>query len=330
MSPGRGRTGGGAGRGGGAGGRGGGRGDRDRAGRSRGQGNPAPRSGRGRPSDQSRGRSQPPGGKAGRGAAPIRPKADKGLGGDQVEGRQAVRELLLAGTRRAHEVLLAADLDDADILDDIRDLASELRVPLREVTRAKLDAQARTDAPQGVLAMAAPLPEHDLDDLVAPKGNVPPFLVALDGVTDPGNLGAVLRSAECAGVTGVVLPRHRSVHVTPAVTKAAAGAVERIRMALVGGLPTAMTRLREQGVWVVGLDAAGDRNLWDLAVATEPVCLVLGAEGEGLSRLVRERCDQVVGIPLQGRLASLNVAAAGALATFEVARRRWAAASKSE
>jgi len=222
--------------------------------------------------------------------------------------------------------MLAADLDDAPVLDDIRDLAGELRVPVREVARSKLEAQARTDAPQGVLAMAAPLTEHDLDELARSEAGTPPFLVALDGVTDPGNLGAVLRSAECAGATGVVLPRHRSVHVTPAVTKAAAGAIERLPMTLVSGLPTAISRLRDLGVWVVGLDAGGEHTLWDLAVATEPVCLVLGAEGEGISRLVRERCDQVVSIPLRGRLGSLNVAAAGALATFEVARRRWAAA----
>ncbi|HEX8581847.1 MAG TPA: RNA methyltransferase, partial [Acidimicrobiales bacterium] len=155
-----------------------------------------------------------------------------------------------------------------------------------------------------------------------PKGEPAPFLVAVDGVTDPGNLGALLRSAEGAGVSGVVLPRHRAVHVTPAVTKAAAGAVEHLPMAVVGGLPAALSRLREQGVWVVGLDAAGNRPLWDLDLGTEPVCLVLGAEGRGLARLTRARCDEGVAIPLLGRLASLNVAAAGALACFEVARRR--------
>ena len=146
----------------------------------------------------------------------------------------------------------------------------------------------------------------------------------VDGVTDPGNLGALLRSAECAGVTGVVLPRHRAVHVTPTVTKAAAGAVEYLPMALVGGLPTAIRQLQQAGIWVVGLDAAGDQPLFDLRLAADPVALVLGAEGEGLSRLVRERCDAVANIPLKGRIDSLNVAAAGALACFEVARGRLA------
>jgi 23S rRNA (guanosine2251-2'-O)-methyltransferase len=238
-----------------------------------------------------------------------------------------VRELLLAGRRRTQEVLLAADLDAAPIVDDIRGLAAELNVPVREISRAKLDAEARTDAPQGVIALAAPLPEADLADLAEASGATAPFLVALDGVTDPGNVGAILRSADGAGATGIVLPRHRSAHVTPTVAKAAAGAVEHLPIALVGGLPAAISQLREQGVWVVGLDAGGDQALWDLTVATEPLCLVLGSEGAGLSRLVRERCDQVVAIPLRGRLGSLNVSVAGALALFEVARRRWAPGS---
>lgn len=247
----------------------------------------------------------------------------RGLGGEQVEGRQAVRELLLAGRRKVNEVLLASDLDPADVIDDIRELAAGDRVVVREINRSRLEAQARTDAPQGVLAFAAPLPEVDLDTLVrAEPGGPPPFLLALDGITDPGNLGALLRSASAAGVTGVVLPRHRAVHVTPTVAKAAAGAIEHIPMAVVGGLPAALARLRETGVWIAGLDAEAERAVWDLDLGDDAVALVLGAEGAGLSRLVRQRCDQLVSIPMTGPLASLNVATAGALACFEVARRR--------
>ncbi len=251
----------------------------------------------------------------------------RGVGGEQVEGRQAVRELLLAGRRRVREVLISADQDPAPILEDIRELAVARRVPVREVTRGRLEALAATQGPQGVIARAQPLPEASLDDLAARRGNRRPFLVALDGVTDPGNLGALLRSAEGAGVTGVVLPRHRSVHVTPSVTKAAAGAVEYLPIALVGGLPTALRRLDELGVWTVGLDAGASTSLDDLPLGDEPVCLVLGSEGSGLSRLVRERCSSVVGIPLLGRLDSLNVGVAGAVACFDVARRRRAAAT---
>lgn len=300
---------------------------RNRNPRQRGRASGRGVSGRGASSAADRGRARAVARRGGRpgSSRPGRPASSKGLGGEQVEGRQAVRELLLAGRRRTQEVMVAADLDDAPILGDIRQLAGELRVPLREVARTKLDAQARTDAPQGVIARAAPLPEADLDDLIHPPADRPaPFLVALDQVTDPGNLGAILRSAECAGVTGVVLPRHRSVHLTPTVAKAAAGAIEHLPIALVGGLPAALSQLHAAGVWLVGLDAAGTGSIWDLAVAAEPVCLLLGAEGAGLSRLVRQRCDQLVGIPLLGRLASLNVATAGTLAVFEVARHRWA------
>jgi len=163
-----------------------------------------------------------------------------------------VRELLLAGRRRVYEVFLNAELDHSDIVGDIVDLASELRVPVTEVSRGRLDSISHTEAPQGVVARAAEVPATSLDELCRPVAGRPPFLLAVDGVTDPGNLGALLRIAECAGVTGVVLPRHRAVHVTPTVTKAAAGAVEYLRMGLVGGLPTAISDLREAGVWVVG------------------------------------------------------------------------------
>lgn len=259
---------------------------------------------------------QPPG-RAGSGGP-------RGLGGEQVEGRQAVRELLLAGRRRVRDLWLADDLDDAPILDEIRELATEARVRLRPVRPAALAAEARSEAPQGVLAHAEPLPEADFDALLSAGWGpwAAPFLVFLDGITDPQNLGALLRSAEGAGVSGIVLPRHRAAHVTPTVAKAAAGAVEHLPMALVGGLPTALAQAREAGVWTVGLDSAGDSSLFDLALAVEPVALVLGAEGRGLSRLVRERCDVVASIPLRGALGSLNVAAAAALACFEVARRR--------
>lgn len=245
----------------------------------------------------------------------------RGLGGEQVEGRQAVRELLLAGTRRTKDVWIAEGVEEAAIVAEIRELAADARVPVRSVARTKLDAAAKTEAPQGVLAHAAPLGEVDLDDLIA-RRKPAPFLVVLDGVTDPHNLGALLRTAECAGVTGVVLPKHRAVHVTATVTKAAAGAVEHLPMALVPGVPNALRALKEAGVWTVGLDADARGTIFELDLAAEPVALVLGAEGRGLSRLARERCDVVTRIPQRGALSSLNVAAAGAVACFEVARRR--------
>lgn len=250
-------------------------------------------------------------------------RSDKGLGGEQVEGRQAVRELLLAQRRKVHEVWISADLQEGGSVDDIVEIASANRVPIAWVARKKLEAAARSEAPQGVLALAAPIPEADLGRYLKRRGDRQPFLVAVDGVTDPGNLGAIVRSCDGAGVDVVVVPRHRAVHVTPTVAKAAAGAVEHLPIALVGGLPSALQRMRDAGIWVVGLDDAADRSLFDIdELAVEGICMVLGAEGAGLSRLVRERCDMIVSIPMRGRLSSLNVSAAAALATYEISRHR--------
>ncbi len=247
-----------------------------------------------------------------------------GLGGERVEGRQAVRELLLAGTRPVREVVIAAGQNQTGVLAQVMELAAELRVPVKEVARSKFESMAATEAPQGVIARAAPLAEHDLEDLARPPDGRPPFLLVLDGVTDPGNVGAALRTAECAGVTGAVLGRHRSAHITPAAAKAAAGAIEHVPMAVVPGIPNALARLGELGVWTVGLDVAAPTSVYEINVAAEAVALVVGSEGRGLSRLARQRCDVVAAIPLSGHLSSLNAAAAVAIGCFEVARHRQA------
>ncbi len=270
------------------------------------------------PAKRTRGRTGPVG--TGRGARAERP----GLGGEQVEGIHAVRELLLAGRRRVHELLISTDRESSSELDDIRTLAAQMNIAVLEHGRSKLDAAARTTAHQGVIARAASLPESELDDLVTDRGTIP-FLLACDGVTDPGNLGALLRTAECAGVTGIVLARHRAVHVTPAVTKAAAGAIEHLRFAIVGGMPAALARAEELGALVIGLDMGGDVSIHDLPPVDRPVVVVVGAEGRGLGRLVRERCEVVASVPMAGSIESLNVSVAGALALYEVVRRRRAA-----
>jgi 23S rRNA (guanosine2251-2'-O)-methyltransferase len=252
-----------------------------------------------------------------------RPSSERAsaLGGEQIEGRNAVRELLSVERRRTNELFIQADLDNSAVLDEILELAREQRVPVRTVRAYELDDLARSEVHQGVIARADALESVALDALVEERAT-PPFLLVLDGVTDPHNLGAVLRSALGAGVSGIVLPKHRSAHVTPTVAKAAAGAIEHLDIALVPGIPSALERLSRLKVWSVGLAADGDVDLDDVQVLTEPVALVLGAEGSGLSSLTRARCEVVARIELTGPIESLNVSAAGAVACFAVSRAR--------
>jgi 23S rRNA (guanosine2251-2'-O)-methyltransferase len=246
-----------------------------------------------------------------RGRAP-----NKGSRGEQVEGKRAVLELLRAEQRAVQSVHLAR-VDERDTV--LEEIAARAGPRLQVVSPGRLAEMARSDAAQGVIARAAPIRFADLDDLLDTPDA---FLVALDGVTDPRNLGAVLRSAETAGATGVVLPRHRSARITPAVAKAAAGAIEYVSIAEVAGIPTALERAARRSVWTIGLDERGEQSIDDVAIADQPIVLVFGAEGRGLSRLTRDRCDVVASIPTYGRLASLNVASAAAIACHAVARRR--------
>jgi len=229
--------------------------------------------------------------------------------------------LLAVGRRPVRQLWVADGQDPSPQLDRIEDLAARRHVRVQTVSRGRLDAEARTDAPQGVLAWARPVDPVPLDDLCEPTS----FLLVVSGVTDPRNLGSVLRSAECAGVTGVVLPRHRAAHLSPTTAKVAAGAIEHLAFSLVGGVPAALDQLRSAGVWTIGLAGDTDRSLYDLPLGTGPVALVLGGEERGLAPLVRRRCDAVVAIPQYGALPSLNAAVAGAVACFEVARQRVAA-----
>ena len=242
------------------------------------------------------------------------------LGGEQVEGRRAVLELLRAGRRQIRSVVVSSSVRDDPALAEIRELAGGA---LKVVGPDRIDALARSDVPQGVIATAAPLRAADLDELLqAPAA----FVVALDGVSDPRNLGAVARAAETAGATGLILPSHRSARITPVVAKTAAGAIEYLPIALTGGIPNALERARRAGCWTIGLDVdAADRSLFDLDLADQSLVLVLGSEGRGLARLTSARCDVLVSIPMRGAIASLNVSAAAALACHEIARRRAAA-----
>jgi 23S rRNA (guanosine2251-2'-O)-methyltransferase len=246
-----------------------------------------------------------------------------GLGGEQVEGHHAVHELLAAGRRLTHRVWVVGAHSTSDSIAPLVQLAQDLGVNVLFKTADDLMQVARTGAPQGVIAWADPVVPVPLGFLIAPNApGRPHFLLVLDGVTDPGNFGSLLRSAACAGVAGVVVAHHRSAALTPAAVKAAAGAVEHVPISVVPGIPAALQQLTKAGIWSVGLDPDGKEDLWRSTLLDGSVAVVLGSEGRGLSQLVRQRCDLLARIPQSGPLASLNVAAAGAVACFEVARQR--------
>lgn len=241
----------------------------------------------------------------------------------QIEGRRPVLEALRSG-RAVQKVLVSADAKPAPIVDEILKAAGRRGVPVERVPRARIDEAARSHNPQGVLAVVPGFRYASLDDVLtmaAGRGEAP-LLVALDGVTDPHNVGAVARTAEAAGAHGLLLPSRRSAQVGPAVEKAAAGALAWLPVVQVIGLPATLTDLRKRGIWCVALEAGAGVHVWDLQVATEGICLVLGSEGRGLGRLVRERCDLAAGIPLPGHVASLNVSVAAGIALVAVARLR--------
>jgi 23S rRNA (guanosine2251-2'-O)-methyltransferase len=248
------------------------------------------------------------------------PRRNTDLGGEQVEGRQAVLELLVAERRRVHRIMIADAQESSELLDAIERTARERRVPVSHVSRARLDREAMTEGNQGVFARCDPMDTIDLDTLCQ-AGAGAAFLLVCDGIGDPRNLGALLRSAECAGVSGVVLPTHRAARLTPAVTKTAAGAIEHLTFSATGGVPSALARLRELGVAAIGLAPEARRSIYDLAL-TGPVAIVVGGEERGLGRLTRSRCSELASIPQHGSTASLNAGVAGAVACFEVARQR--------
>jgi 23S rRNA (guanosine2251-2'-O)-methyltransferase len=234
-----------------------------------------------------------------------------------LAGRRPVLEVLRAA-RPVNRILVAENLRRSEIVSEIRRLAAASSVPLRVVPRADIDRLAPQINHQGIVAETGRLRYAALGDLLALPD---PALVFLDGVTDPQNLGSLLRSAEGAGMDGLILPAHRAAGITPAVRRVSAGASEFVPTARVSSLAAGLDGARSAGLWIVGLDAAAGDVLWESKLLDRPVGLVLGAEDRGLSKSVRARCDGLVRIPQLGRLGSLNVAVAGALAMFEVARR---------
>ena len=237
-----------------------------------------------------------------------------------LEGRHAVTEALRTG--RPIDKLYILKGGDAG-LSEIRSRARAAHVPTVEVDRRRLDDMSVTGAHQGVIA-AVPAAEYaDPEDILraAQEDSAPALIVLCDGLSDPHNLGAIVRTAGAAGAHGVIIPRHRSVSLTAAAAKAAAGALEHVPVARVTNLADTIDWLRKNGIWVFGTAGEAEMSLYD-AELDRPAAIVIGSEGTGLSRLVRERCDYLVSIPMKGAVPSLNASAAAAVVLFEAVRRR--------
>ena len=238
-----------------------------------------------------------------------------------IEGRNAVIEALRAGGTIDKIYLAKGDTDKT--LGHIASTARAAGVVVVEADRRKLDAMSRTHAHQGVIALAAVREYATVESILqsaADRGE-PPLLVVCDEISDPHNLGAIIRTAECAGAHGVIIPKRRSAGLTAVVAKTSAGAVSHVPVARVANLTACLKELKEQGVWVYGTAADAPQVMYD-ADLTGPAAIVIGSEGDGMSRLVRETCDVLLSIPMNGKLNSLNASAAAAILLYECVRQR--------
>lgn len=241
-----------------------------------------------------------------------------------VYGVRPVEEALRAG--RVQALFVAEGQEDArGPLKSIIDAAKAASVPPVPRAKAALDALAKHGVHQGVVAITGEYPYADVEDILAAAqaAGGPPLVLVLDGITDPQNLGALVRTAHVVGVHGIVIPRDRAVGVTPAVVKASAGATEHAKIALVTNVARTLDELKQAGLWVCGAVAQDGEPPWQIDMKA-PLALVLGAEGKGIRPLVLRGCDLFVRIPMVGRVASLNVGAAGAMLLYEAARQRHA------
>lgn len=249
------------------------------------------------------------------------PQEDEELNEGMLEGRNAISEALKSG--RVIDKVFIADGETDRSLAHLAALAKEAGAVVVPVDRRKLDQMSLTHAHQGIIAQAAAHAYVSLDDMLqaaADKGENP-LIVICDELSDPHNLGAILRSAECAGAHGVVIPKRRSVGLTSVVAKASAGAVEYMPVARVANISSAIKELKEKGVWVFGTAADGSQTLYQ-ADLKGPAAIVIGNEGVGMSRLVRDTCDVLVRVPMKGQISSLNASATAAILLYEAVRQR--------
>ena len=234
-------------------------------------------------------------------------------------GINAVAEALKASPEKIERICVERGQKNPRIR-EIVDLARQNHVRISFEERSWLDRKAEGSRHQGILCFAAEMATLDAEDILE-QAKSPGLLVILDGVEDPHNLGAILRSAEAAGADGVILPQHRSAALSATVVKASAGAASHIKLARVTNLAQFIESLKKKGFWIAGLDAGSNKPIWE-ADLTEPTALILGSEGSGLHRLVKEKCDYVVSLPIRGVMSSYNVSVAAGIALYEVIRQR--------
>lgn len=252
---------------------------------------------------------------------PKRREEPRELPDDVLVGRNAVTEALKSG--RGINKLWIASGDREGSVAEIAALAKELGIVVQYVERAKIEALAGGHRHQGVLAYVAPVPYAELEDILKAaeaKGEAP-FLVLLDELEDPHNLGALLRTADATGVHGILIPKRRSVSLNATVAKTSAGAVEYVPVARIGNIAQTLKKLKEKGFWVAGADMDGEKAYYE-ADLTGPLVLVVGSEGKGMSRLTKEACDFIVRMPMVGRINSLNASVAGSILMYESMRQR--------
>lgn len=240
---------------------------------------------------------------------------------DLIEGRNAVTEALRAGRSIDKIYIAKGEVDKA--LGHIASRARDKGIVVVEADRRKLDAMSVTKAHQGVVAMAAVKEYCSVDDIlaIAEQRGESPFIILCDEISDPHNLGAILRSAECVGAHGVIIPKRRSAGLTSIVDKTSAGAAEHMAVARVSNLPATIKQLKEKGLWIYGTAMDAPNTLWGTDL-TGPVCIVIGSEGDGMGRLVTENCDFLISIPMRGKVNSLNASAAASVMMYEVLRQR--------
>ncbi len=239
-------------------------------------------------------------------------------------GRNAVREALRARRRQLHRLRVSSGVQETGVIAEIIRLAEQAAIPVERVERQALDRQLREANHQGVALETGPYPYVELDACLAlaAERKEPALLLLIDHLQDPQNVGTLLRTAEVVGAHGVAVPGRRAAEITPAVVNASAGATEHLQIVLVGNLVQTIAELQRNGVWVVGLEDDEVAQDLDRADLNMPLALVVGAEGAGLARLVRERCDFLVRLPMAGQIASLNAAVAGSIALYHAWRQR--------